>query len=130
MEELPVIKATDEHRSYILSTWVKSYETFARRLLLSGMRLPQELYRSGESRLAENKWNLSSVVTSPGDSYAIHGWVCGEPGRLYHVYVPPQLRGCGVARALVESTVGKEYSTHKPWPTTPKGHVVSWSPYL
>lgn len=134
LEELPVILAKPEHRSYILSTWVKSYESMVRRLLVGGMRFPNEEYRAGESRLAEAHWDKANVLVSPGDEYTIHGWVVGNHSRLYHVYVPPQLRGNGVARALVERVCGVNgvytYSTHKPWPSVPRGHQVTWSPYI
>jgi len=130
LETLPVIQALPEHRSYILSTWVRSYEAAARRLMVAGMRLSQETYRSGESKLAERFWELSRVVVSPGDTYTIHGWVAAEQGRLLHVYVPPQFRASGMARCLVERVAGTEYVVHKPWPTVPRGHQVTWSPYL
>lgn len=130
IEELPVIPAKPEHRSYILSTWVKSYESSVRRLTVAGMRIQTDVYRAGESKLAEKYWHISGVLVSPGDEYTIHGWVCASAGRLWHVYVPPQLRGNGVARELVEQSAGKQYATHKPWPTVPRGHEVTWSPYL
>lgn len=136
LSELPIIKATEEHRAFILATWVRSYESSSRRLQVAGMRLSAETYRVGESALAESRWPISRVVVSQDDAYTIHGWVCGEapsaaggPGRLWHVYVPPNLRGSGVAKGLVESVCGKEYVVHKPWPSTPRSHIVSWSPY-
>jgi hypothetical protein len=129
LSELPVIPATEQHRAFILATWVRSYESSARKLQLAGMRIPQDVYRLGESQLSESKWALCRVVVSKDDEYTIHGWVCGEPGRLWHVYVPPNLRGSGVAKGLVESVCGKEYVVHKPWPSTPRSHTVSWSPY-
>lgn len=130
LEELPIVPAKPEHRAYILSTWVRSYESMARRLLVAGMRFPTEEYRNGESRLAEAHWDKAKVVVSSADEFTIHAWVCAEPGRLFHVYVPPALRRSGVARALVESTAGKDYVVHKPWPSIPRGHSVAWSPYV
>ncbi len=93
------------------------------------MRCPSEVYRAGESKAAELLWSKSHVVTGD-DGFTIHAWICGTEGKLWHVYVPPPLRRIGVARALVESTVGTRYLVCKPWPTTPKGHQVSYSPYM
>lgn len=125
LEELNLIKALPEHRNYIISTWVKSYEKHARKC---GFR--SEYYRAGESKLAEGLWDGAMVAVSGSDPYTVHAWVCGYNGYLAHVYVPPELRNHGVARALVELVAGKEYSVHKPWPRTPAGHKVTWNPYL
>jgi len=132
---LPIQNATKDHRSYILSTWVKSYEAEARRVVCgtaSGgyLHIPHDVYRSGESATAERHWEKSKVVTSD-DGYTIHAWVCAEPGALWHVYVPPTLRGGGVARELVEAYAGKVYMVSKPWPKhTPGLHNVTYNPYM
>ncbi len=133
LETLPIVSATDEHRNYILSTWVKSYETTARTIGIGVpggpvLRVDQEAFRSRESRIAEREWKKSKVIVAPGDAYTIHGWVCAAPGRLWHVYVPPSLRSCGVAKGLVVSTAGKNYTVAKPWPKQPSGHSVHWCP--
>lgn len=131
LQELPVVQATEEHRSYILSTWVRSYEAHARKLRLSGLQMQQDVYRGGESKVAEDHWNKAHVLGSEADSYVIHAWVCGEPGKLYHVYVPPHLRQSHIATELVERVCGTFYTTHKPWPhKAPSSHHVTWSPYL
>ncbi len=129
LETLPIVQASEQHRSYIISTWVKSYETFNRRIDVCGMRIPSEVYRTGESKAAELLWSKSHVVTGD-DGFTIHAWICGSQGKLWHVYVPPPLRCIGVARGLVEQYCGATYLVPKPWPTVPKGHHVSYSPYL
>jgi GNAT superfamily N-acetyltransferase len=97
------------------------------------MAIRPDVYRSGESATAELNWSSSMVVTGE-DGYTIHSWVCfsnGQPGHLYHVYVPPQLRSEGIAKALVEHFVGKVYTVHKPWPNgIPKGHTVTYNPWV
>ncbi len=35
-----------------------------------------------------------------------------------------------MARRLVEKFVGTTYEVSKPWPQTPRGHTVSYNPYL
>ncbi len=134
LQTLPVIQATDDHRSFILSTWVRSYEPFARKLVASVgkdlVRCSTEAYRTGEARVAEANWAKSKVVVSEGDQYTIHAWVCCIPGQLWHVYVPPQFRGCGLAKALVEEYAGKVYQVSKPWPSQPNTHSVTYNPWM
>ena len=98
---------------------------------LSGhAKLDTSEYGPGESKVAERNWERCHVVTSPGNPFTIHAWVCADEHRLWHVYVPPELRGHGVARALVEHYAGTDYRVSKPWPRTPSGHRVLWNPYL
>jgi len=135
IDSLPIIRAKLEHRSFIISTWVKSYQSQARRIRYESMPVPHDVYRDGESLLAELRWKDSHVVVSPGDEFTIHAWICSysTPGakRLYHVYVPPLLRSSRVAKSLVEHYVGKEYLVGKPWPNAPpSGHVVHFDPYM
>ncbi len=134
LESLPIIQAEDQHRSFILSTWVRSYEPFIRRLQVAGMSIKPEDYRAGESFKAEQNWQNTKVVVSPDDPYTVHAWVCGrkeEPQpHLWYVYVPPHLRLKGVGRGLVEAYCGQEYSVSLPWPTQPRNHVVSYNPWL
>ena len=131
LESLPVIPALHDHRNYILSTWIKSYEATARKLCPFGLGFNVADYRKGESELAERVWPEAYVITSADDTFTVHGWVCGVPGKLYHVYVPPKLRNRGIAKGLVSLACGNTYSVHKPWPGNhiPYGHTVTWSPY-
>lgn len=110
VERLPVVPATEEHRAFILATWVRSYASTARKLL------SRAVYTAGEPRVAERLWPKTFVVTSPDDSYTIHAWVCGEPGKLYHCYVIPQLRRKGIAGALIEGLCGRNVEIARPWP--------------
>lgn len=128
VEHLNVIPATQDHRSFILSTWIRSYEPYIRRLIVAGMSVRGEDYRNGESRAAERHWESSRVVTGD-DGYTVHGWVCGHPGTLFHVYVAPQLRGGGLGKGLVEVVSGKDYVVTKPWPKVPHGHTVHYNPW-
>ncbi len=146
LQELPIINARAEHRNYIISTWVRSFETMARRMVSSCgaslVHLDPESFRAGESRLAESHWTDSKVIVSPEDGYTIHGWFAIGPsssdsndvpcnnGILRHCYVPPDLRNHGICRVVVEHFLGKTYKVSKPWPSTPKGHYVVWNPYV
>lgn len=58
------------------------------------------------------------VVWETGDT--LHGWACAAPGeRLYYAYLPKDLRGKKLSRALVEAAYGaypERILTAYPWP--------------
>jgi hypothetical protein len=135
LQTLPIVKAGDEHRSFIISTWVKSYESSCRKLALGlagqpGLRIDHKTYRAGEAKVAERHWEKSYVVVGENDPYTIHGWVCAEQGKLWHCYIPPALRLSGCARGLVEVFAGRNYHVSKPWPNQPSGHTCSYDPWM
>lgn len=121
---LPVQRAQDKHRNYVISTWVRSYEPVARRVMRSSV------YNAGESSVAERMWHKSSVVVSPDDDYTIHAWVCGDPGKLYHCYVIPDLRRKGVVGALIGGVCGPILEYARPWPFPMERGGWTWNPYI
>lgn len=120
VESLAIVQAATEHRSFILSTWVKSYESQARR---QGIRAEYNKY---EPSIAESRWQDCLVVTD-SDGFTVHAWVCGCNGQLWHCYVVPELRRLRVASRLIEFACGtlKEYA--RPWPYSAHARV---NPYL
>jgi hypothetical protein len=134
IHELRILPASQEHRNYIISTWVRSYLPTVRKLTIQGpqpgirMRFDETAFRASESKRAEGLWVHTSVVSGVDDTYSVHAWVAAEPGKLYHVYVPPGLRGIGIARALIEATAGTKYTVSKPMPVVMKNHTVTYAP--
>ena len=123
VEKLPIRLAQEEHRAFILATWVRSYASHARKAV------PRSAYAEGEAKLAERFWPKTFVVTSPDDDYTIHAWICCEPGHLYHVYVIPELRRKGIADSLVRKLVGGKVQYARPWPyDVPRNWT--FNPYL
>lgn len=120
LETLLLVPATTEHRSFILSTWVKSYEGMARKL---GLRNP---YAAHEPAIAESRWGDCCVLTDDG-GFTVHAWVCGSDGKLWHCYVVPELRKMRIATRLIEYACGelKEYA--RPWPYSAHARL---NPYL
>ncbi len=120
VESLPIVPAQAEHRSFILSTWVKSYQGMARKAGYG------PFYDKSEPQLAESRWQDCHVVTD-GDGFTVHAWVCGSEGRLWHCYVVPELRRLRIATRLIEFACGelKEYA--RPWPYSAHARV---NPYL
>lgn len=49
----------------------------------------------------------------------VHAWACGDVDTLHYVYVPPELRGHGLARRVITALFGElpehVHVTH-PWP--------------
>lgn len=106
LERLPIRQATEEHRNYIISTWVKSYASLNRqtRTAHNGLAWVTDTVKAchGEGKIAERLWQHTRIVTGKEDTYTINGWVCGEPGRLYYAYVPPELRLVGIFSSITK----------------------------
>ena len=111
---------TQDHRSFIISTWLKSYRSQARK---QGI---QEFYDKHEPEIAESRWQDCLVLTDEG-GFTVYAWVCGQEGSLYHVYVIPELRHIGVCRELSGVACGKDYDLARPWPYRTSRRV---NPYL
>lgn len=123
VETLPIRPAQEQHRAFILATWVRSYAAVARKTL------SRAVYVAGEPKIAERLWSKAYVITSPDDDYTVHGWICAERGKLYHMYVIPELRRKGIAGALITSAVGPKVEYARPWPyEAPK--AWTFNPYL
>ncbi len=120
LASLPIVQASSEHRSFILSTWVRSYEAQARKQGIA------EFYSRHEPKLAERLWGACLVATDDA-GYTVHAWVCGTKGKLWHCYVVPELRKLRVATRMIEAACGelKEYA--RPWPYSQHARL---NPYL
>ena len=120
LETLPIVSAGAVHRSFILSTWVKSYKSQAREQGIAGF------YDEHEPAIAESRWSDCLVVTDD-TLFTVHAWCCGSEGRLWHCYVVPELRKLRLATRLIEHATGglKEYA--RPWPFSAHARV---NPYL
>lgn len=127
METLSLRPAAQEHRNFIIATWVQSYKSLARK-----QGINSKVYEAEEPKLAENFWQNCIVLTpDDGDSFTIHGWVCGVHKTLLQCYVPPELRRIGIASCLIEATCGKQVVIPRPWPfqKPPRGFEFIYNPY-
>ncbi len=91
-------------RPYVASTWAR------------GSRYG---LRTGDAfRLVNRALDVSDVLVLANNK-TVHAWACGEAGLLHYVYVPPELRGHGLARDAITQLLG-EYPEHvnvtHPWP--------------
>lgn len=59
------------------------------------------------------------VVCLATDERTVHAWACGDGETLHYVYVPPELRGHGLARRCITELFGRHPDrinvTHE-WP--------------
>lgn len=124
---LPLTQAGPQHKSFILATWVKSYQSVLRKWL--GAENLRE-FSAMEAKQAETLWGRTCIVGAPDDDFVVHAWVCGSPGRLDYVYVPPELRGKGVARALIHHVCGYTFEYGRPWPFRKAPSGGTYNPYL
>ena len=123
LQDLLLIKATPEHRNFILGTWVKSYRPHARKQGIG------EFYDRHEGDVAVSRWK-DCWVASDEDGFTVYAWVCSEEGSLHHVYVVPELRRKGVSAALIQFSTGEAHpDMARPWPysSSKLGRV---NPYL
>ena len=122
LEALPIVNAGAVHRSFILSTWLKSYKAAARNQGIGAF------YDAHEPAIAESRW-MDCLVVTDDTGFTVHAWVCGSEGRLWHCYVVPELRKLRLATRLIEHACGpdglQEYA--RPWPYSAHARV---NPYL
>lgn len=121
LETLRIIPAEQQHRSFIIGTWVKSYESQARK-----QGIPKDVYAKHEPPIAESRWQDCKVLTDD-DGYTVHAWVCGGDGDLYHCYVVPELRKMRIATRLIEHATGGLKFYARPWPYAAHART---NPYL
>ncbi len=94
-----------EHRAYVASTWARGSRY--------GLRTREAF------ALVNRVLDAAPRVVVLAKGRFVHAWACASDDSLHYVYVPPELRGHGIARRLIESAMG-EYADHitvtHPWP--------------
>lgn len=120
LEQLPIVRPTEAHRSFILSTWVKSYKARAREQGIGNF------YDRHEPAIAESRW-MDCLVVTDDSGFTVHAWVCGRDGQLWHAYVVPDLRRLRIATRLIEHACGELTEYARPWPYSQHARL---NPYL
>ena len=132
--EFYITNASLEHRSYIISTWVRSYAKTSKevRIIRDGylMSVDKSIYLGNEPRTAEAMWHTSMVLVDGTNDAVAHAWICGELGKLYHCYVPPELRRMGICRSMVSIVCGPEVQHARVWPHGKQPKGWTYNPYL
>lgn len=106
-------------RRYVVATWAQS---FADRAPWS-QRLVRDRHSSVVDCLLDDGARVVVLGTNDG---TVHAWACGEGPTLHYVYVPPELRGRGVARRVITALLDG-YPDHAdcshPWPCRDGAHA-------
>lgn len=69
------------------------------------------LSKPARFRLVDRMLDSGTPVIVLAEGPTVHAWACGETDTLHYVYVPPDLRGHGIAAQLIALVVG-EYAEH------------------
>lgn len=118
LAELDVSMADDPHRSFIISTWVKS--------ISPDFGVHRTVHNAMEAELAEVNWSRAIVITSGEDKFTVHAWVCVQHVQgqkvLLQAYVQPDLRQKGVLKAILERFANGDLVYPRQLPNT-----LTWS---
>lgn len=87
-----------EDRGFVASTWVQSYKDAP---------VPKA-FLEGHARVVDVLLARCAalVLCHREDTSILSGWVCGSPSVLHYVYVPHDLRGNLLAKAMVSAAMG------------------------
>lgn len=121
---LSLIPAEDKHVPYLISTFARSALSVVKDAGVNHKGLGPSLAKAAR-RLYDSK--LFHVLVG-SDPCVVQGWVAGSPGRLFHVYVPRDLRGHGLGRKLVLTVCGEAGFQHALPSKRSQGR--SFNPYL
>lgn len=118
-QQLLLRSAEESDKAKIYSTWIRSYRE-------QQTDMHRQAYYAGQRRRVDRLWRYTTVASSPDVQVSIHAWICGLPGTpalVHYVYVPPDLRGKGLMRALVRTLFGYdvEYTHRFPFENPPSG---------
>jgi len=123
--ELVVVPAGDQHRSFILSTWIRSWLASGR---LIGTWVSEHL--DDERRVAEANWSGAMVLTD-SDGYVVYAWVLPKDGHLDYVYVAPEVRKIGIAKAMASLVCDMKSRSRSVSPTAPAWiRDLKFNPYI
>jgi GNAT superfamily N-acetyltransferase len=84
---------TDADRRYVVPTWALSSR-------YDGLSKPARF------RLVDRIIDSGAPVIVLATQATVHAWGCGAEDTLHYVYVPPELRGHGIARRVITALLG------------------------
>jgi GNAT superfamily N-acetyltransferase len=98
---------TPRDRRYVVPTWALSSK-------YDGLNKAKR-FRLVDQMLADG----ARVVVLATNDITVHAWAAATGDVLHYVYVPPALRGHGLARRLITALLGRyadAIQTTHPWP--------------
>lgn len=116
-----------EDRRFIVPTWVKSFADYAP----WGRAATLAKHWGVVDAIMDDPATRAVVLATDAAARTLHAYAVGSgDGCLHYVYVPPELRGHGLARRAITALLGAypaTITTSHPWPfdTT----RFRWNPY-
>lgn len=113
--------ARADDRRYVVSTWVQSFADASP----WSRKLATRHHAKAVDAILDRP-TIRAVVLYVADERAIQAWACAEAGTLHYVYVPPELRGHGLARRAMREVLGgypAHFDASHPWPCRDPKHV-------
>lgn len=119
--------ATEEDRPYVISTWVRSYRPIQRKVETwrpgtQPQKIREANYFLSYPKIVERLAPSALVLRAEGAGSTCHGYIVGsgpkesvptignpvpsEPAVLHYIYLPPELRGLGLSRAMSRAVCG------------------------
>lgn len=102
-----IVKGLGDARSLIFATWLKSYQNSS----LFAKGIPRETFFAQHHKVIERILERAEVrlAVLPDDPSVVFGWSVTEPGCVHYVYVKPDFRRYGIARALLAHVAGEPW---------------------
>lgn len=101
-QNFAIVHGIRDARALVFSTWLRSFQAtndFAK-------RLPRDAFFASHHQVIERILARGATVTLavlPDDHSVVFGWAVTEgPATVHYVYVKPDFRKFGIARALLE----------------------------
>jgi GNAT superfamily N-acetyltransferase len=97
---------TASDRRFVVPTWALSsrYDGFS---------------KPARFRLVDRVLDARARCIVLAEDATVHAWACGSEDALHYVYVPPELRGHGIAAKLIALVLGsyaERINVTHPWP--------------
>ena len=117
-----IIDGLHDARSLVYATWLRSYQAASPHT----KHIPREVYFREHHKVLDRIFARAPTVklaTMPDDPNVVFGWAVIEPGIpeynqadvVHYVYVKPDFRGYGIARALLAHVERPFTYTHWTW---------------
>lgn len=102
-----IVEGLGDARSLIFATWLKSYQNSS----LFAKGVPRETFFAQHHKVIERILERAEVrlAVLPDDPSVVFGWAVTEPGLVHYVYVKPDFRKYGIARALLAHVAGEPW---------------------
>ena len=100
MSDYIIIPGTESARSLVYATWLRSYEAWS----LAAKHIPRDVFFAEHHKVIDRVLGRGAsvrVAALPDEPDVILGWAVTEGPVVHYVYVKPDFRRYGLAKALL-----------------------------